>query len=541
MNGKMQRMHSSASNTSYDRDCVARLVASNEALEQRNQQLQEDNQQLCARVDELHRQVEFFKRQLFGSKSEKRLIIDPAQTGLLFDELPKTEGPEPTEQISYTRRKTKDRTGAMTDSGLRFGEDVPVETIEVTDPQIEAIPPEHREVISEEVSHRLAQRPASFVILKYIRPVVKDQRDQKLHTAPAREAVLENSIADVSFLAGMLVDKFCFHLPLYRQHQRLALAGITLSRATLTNLSQRVIELLKPIHDAQLKHILQSRVLAMDETPIRAGPSKKTRGKMHQGWYWPVYGENDEISFIYSPSRGADVVKHALGEHFNGVLVTDGYAAYGKYAASRPAVTAANCWAHTRRQFEQAKDHEPEAVAEALRIIGRLYSIERELNEEQLVGQARLARRQKESQPVVEAFWKWCEGQRNRMDLVPSNPLAKALKYAFERVEELQVFLGDPDVPIDTNHLERALRAIPMGRKNWLFCWTELGARHVGVIQSLLTTCRLHGVNPHTYLVDVLQRISRHPASRVEELTPRIWKDKFATDPLRSDLDRARQ
>jgi len=530
----MQGMHSGGSNAGLESDFVADLLASKQALES-------EVEDLRGRVDELLQQVNFFKRQLFGTKSEKRLIEDPAQTGLLYGELPKSEAPEPTEQIRYTRRKTKDRTGAVTDSGLRFGDDVPVETIEVCDPDVEAIPPEHREVIGAKVGYRLAQRPASYVMLRYVRPVIKDTRDQKLHTAPVPTNVLDKSIADVSFLAGMLVDKFCFHLPLYRQHQRLQLAGITLSRATLTHLSERAIGLLKPIHDAQLKHLLQSRVLAMDETPIRAGPSKKSKGKMHQGWYWPVYGQDDEVSFLYSPSRGADVVKNALGEHFAGVLVTDGYAAYGKYAGSRPEVTAANCWAHTRRQFERARDAEPEAVAEVLEIIGQLYAIEREIRDKQLEGEARLDVRSKKSVPVVHAFWAWCEQQCNRMDLVPSNPLAKALKYAYERVEELQVFLGDPDVPIDTNHLERALRPIPMGRKNWLFCWTELGARHVGVIQSLLTTCRLHSVNPHTYLTDVLQRINQHPASKVEDLTPRVWKEKFAADPLLSDLDRVRQ
>ena len=115
-------------------------------------------------------------------------------------------------------------------------------------------------------------------------------------------------------------------------------------------------------------------------------------------------------------------------------------------------------------------------------------------------------------------------------------PLSKALVYAQNHEAQLRVYLGDPDVPIDTNHLERALRVIPMGRKNWLFNWTEVGAQHVGIIQSLLTTCRLHGVDPYTYLVDVLQRIDLHPDRDVEALTPRRWKELFAADPLRSDL-----
>jgi transposase len=141
----------------------------------------------------------------------------------------------------------------------------------------------------------------------------------------------------------------------------------------------------------------------------------------------------------------------------------------------------------------------------------------------------------------VRAFWGWCDAQCHRTDLVPSNPLAKALAYARERRTRLQVFLSDPDVPIDTNHLERALRPIPMGRRNWLFCWTEIGAKRVGIIQSLIATCRLHGVDVYTYLVDVLQRVSVHPASQVIDLTPRVWKTKFAHAPMKSDLDTARR
>ena len=122
---------------------------------------------------------------------------------------------------------------------------------------------------------------------------------------------------------------------------------------------------------------------------------------------------------------------------------------------------------------------------------------------------------------------------------MPKQPFTQALKHLLSREQSLRVFLEDPAVPLDTNHLERALRPIPMGRKNWLFSWTEIGAEHVGIIQSLISTCKLHDINPCTYLTDVLLRISEHPASRVEELTPRLWKDLFANQPLRSDLYRA--
>ena len=100
------------------------------------------------------------------------------------------------------------------------------------------------------------------------------------------------------------------------------------------------------------------------------------------------------------------------------------------------------------------------------------------------------------------------------------------------------MYLDDPHVPVDANQLERTLRVIPMGRRNWLFRWTELGAKQVGIIQSVLTTCRLHDIDPYTYLVDVLQRVGQHPAADVARLTPRRWKQHFAQNPLRSDLDK---
>ena len=300
-------------------------------------------------------------------------------------------------------------------------------------------------------------------------------------------------------------------------------------------MSKRSIELLQPIYDAQWQHILQSRVLAMDETPIKAGRKKK--GQMKASWYWPIYGENDEICFTWSDSRGSAHIEQQL-EGFSGVLLSDGYAAYDRYARNKPGITQAQCWAHTRRYFERASKSDP-AAEEALILIGGLYRVEQQIREKELAGEEKLAYRSHHALPIVDAFFAWCHNQCQRMDLVNSGPLAKALVYAENHRGQLKAYLSDPAVPIDTNHLERALRVIPMGRKNWLFCWSEVGAKQVGIIQSLLTTCRLHQVDPYTYLVDVLQRVALHPARDVEELTPRGWKERFAANPLHSDLDHA--
>jgi len=503
-------------------------------------ELEQENAQLGAELASVKLQLDWFKRQLFGEKSEKRLDIDPAIQSSLFAGLG-VENPPPktpdTETISYQRRK-KTRDGAVNDSGLRFGDEVPREVFELRDPEFDALPEHLREVIGEKVSYRLAQRPGSYLILEYRRLVYKRLEDGKIVTTQAPANVLEKSATDVSLLAGMLIDKFAYHLPLYRQHQRLQQAGIKVSRTSLSNWTSRAIDLLAPIVEAQYQHLLQSKVLAMDETPIKAGKQKK--GKMRQAYLWPMYGDDDEIVFRYASSRAHRYVQDWLKD-FSGTLLSDGYEAYAAYARQNDQVTHAQCWSHCRRKFEQAKESEPVASAEALALIGAMYRHEQIIRDKQLSGADKLAYRTQHSEPVVHAFWAWCDQQCHRLDLLPKDPLSKALKYAQARHASLQVFLNDPEVPIDTNHLERSLRPIPMGKKNWLFCWTEIGAERVGIIQSLLVTCKLHGIDPYTYLVDVLQRISIHPARQVIELTPREWKTKFSQNPMKSDLALAAQ
>jgi len=276
----------------------------------------------------------------------------------------------------------------------------------------------------------------------------------------------------------------------------------------------------------------------MDETPIKAG--QNGAGKMKQAYFWPVYGERDEVCFPFFPSRRAEHVQDALGLNAaeGAVLLSDGYAAYVGYA-ERTGLTHAQCWAHTRRKFFEAQGAEPQSAGEALDQIGALYAVEAHIRDKRLVGVKKRDYRLTHAKPLVARFFAWVAQQFEAQGLLPKNPLTTALAYARERRVGLEVFLGDPDVPIDTNHLERALRAIPMGRKAWLFSWTELGARHIGIVQSLLVTCRLHGVDPYDYLVDVLQRVASHPAANVQQLTPRLWKQNFADNPLRSDLCRS--
>ncbi len=486
----------------------------------------------------LTHQLEWFRRQLFGKKSE-RFAPAPNPSQLHLGEvLPiPALAIEKLKRIPAHTRRVAQKDGAERGEDLPFFDEssVPLESIILVHEEVKELKSSEFERIGEKISYRLAQRPGSYVILKYLRPVMKRKDTEQIFTAPAPTGFLEGSRADVSFAAGLLMDKFAWHLPLYRQHQRLAAAGIRVSRPWLTQIAQRSISLLEPIYQAQFTAIRSSRVKTMDETPIKAGRSG--HGKMQTGYFWPVYGEEDEVCFPFHPSRSHDFVASALGikAAMGSVLLTDGYAAYKRYA-EKIGITHAQCWSHSRRGFFEALEAEPDGAAAALEQIKAMYAVETQIREKKLSGEAKQIHRLLYSKPLVEHFFAWTGEQITRQGFTPKNPYIEALNYVRERRAGLEVFLTDPDVPIDTNHIERALRVIPMGRKAWLFCWTELGAKHVGMIQSLIVTCRLHGLDPYTYLVDVLQRISMHPASRVAQLTPRLWKQHFADNPLGSGL-----
>lgn len=509
--------------------------------------LAEENALLREQLQVMQRQLDWFKKPLFGAKSEKQ-VYHLAEQDSLFrsDQAPLPE--RPADEERHTIRAYQRGTGkkqrddeCLNDTGLRFTADVPVEVIEQWPPELTGPEAEQYEVIGRKTTYRLAQRASSYVVLKCERPVFRRKGlDQKPMTTPAPFNVLDNSLADVSLLAGLLVDKFQFHLPLYRQHQRIQQAGITVSRSTLTNLVKRAIDLLRPIVDAQTDNVLRSRVLAMDETPIKAGHQGRAgpqKGKMKSGWFWPLYGDADEVVFTYSNTRGRLHIEQVLSDQFSGTLISDGYAAYARYAEAQKGITHAQCWVHSRRYFIQAQSDHAERATEAVQQIAKLYQNEEAIKPQGLTGEKKRQYRLDHSQPVVSGFLQWCRDQLERGGLLPSDPLSKALNYVLSREASLTVFLEDPDVQPDTNHLERALRPIPLGKKNWLFCWTELGAEHLGIIQSLISTCKLHDINPYTYLVDVLQRISQHPASEVANLTPRLWKSRFADTPLRALID----
>ncbi len=501
-------------------------------LFQRNAILEKELAELKAEYNAIKATIDWFKRQLFGQKSERQKQPLPGQ-GELFDLPPSTEEPETTpaaQKPERTHKPRKDRLDScVSDEGLRFDDSVEVQEVRIDVAELKDVPAAQ---ISEKVTYRLAQRRSGYVILKIVRPVLKVTATKDIVSAPAPANVLEGSMSDVSLLAGMLVDKFVAHLPLNRQYERIKAAGIQVARSTLLNYAGKAIDLLRPIAQAQQEHILKQPYLMMDETPCKAGIS--VPGKMRQAYIWPMLSLEQDLCFTYAPSRsGAHVA--SLLKDFSGTLLTDGYEVYAQYAAAHPdRIRHALCWVHARRYFERALNASPKEAQHALELIGSLYHQEHLCKDQQ--GDVRIWRQQ-QSRPIVESFFAWIDEQRRRTDLLPKEPLSKALSYASARRTGLMYFLDDPLLALDTNALERALRPIPMGRKNWLFCWTELGAERLAVIQTLLASCRMHEVNPTVYLIDVLQRIQTHPDKDILQLTPRVWKTLFAENPMRSLVD----
>ncbi|MDD2942723.1 MAG: IS66 family transposase [bacterium] len=498
------------------------IIAYAEAMIIERDQALRESEKLAISNKKLKARIAWYQRQYFGAKSERVIPQDPRQLSLF--EVPENPPSESTSVKSYERKVRKTPTNISEDNMVRFSESVPVDEVIVLPTEVVGLPESAYEVIGEKVTERLVQIPCQYRVKRTIRKTVKIKETKNLHTAPAPDAVIEKSFADVTFLAGMITDKFLYHLPLYRQHQRLAGCGVNVSRGHLTKLTHRTLELLEPVYLAILSSVADSDLVCMDETPIKA--SRQEKGKMKQAYFWPVHA-NEQVAFIYSSSRATQVIKDTLGSGCKRLL-SDGFAAYESYAKTRDDLVHAQCWAHVRRNFFDAQKQSPHDCHRAIEIIRQLFAIEERVNGcgEEL----RLARRREESLVLVNEFFESLEELWFQKQIERGSPLGTAVQYAREREQGLRHFLSYPDIPLSNNHVERAIRPVAVGRKNWLFFWTEVGAKYAAIAYTLIESCKMQAVNPWDYLVDVLPRIDTHPAQDVHLLAPKHWKAHFANE-----------
>lgn len=490
------------------------------------EQLQRENTELRQELRLLRDQLDWFRRQIFGKRSEKivdtpgevQLELFPGFTGDLTAKIEEKIVPAHTRKV--TREEGKDK--------ITFPEDLPVERHFLDVPEEEKICPSTGKPlikIGEEVTQKLACRPGCFFIKEIIRPKYANptDSDKGILTALLPDSLLTRCLADESLLADILVKKYVDHLPLYRISEIYARQNINISRQTLCNWVTRVGAAIKPLYDEMKRQIYLSGNAFVDETPVKM--LDPGRGHTSTGFMWVLVGgkSSDPPNRIYvfrktrQHSNAADLLKD-----FDGVLHSDKYRAYESLAISKK-FTWCPCWAHIRRKFFDAENGDPPFRQWVLRQIRYLFMFERiawsRSPEERLE-----IRRTKEA-PIIDELIQRIEGRFAKGNLLPKSAFLLALGYFIGLIPYIKNYIQHPWARIDNNVAERAVRPLTIGRKNWLFIGSEGGGEAAAAIYSLVQSCRAIGINPAEYLEDVMRRLNSHSSRRLDELLPYRWAE----------------
>lgn len=375
--------------------------------------------------------------------------------------------------------------------------------------------------LGEDVSETLEYEPARFKVIRRVRPKLSCGCCDRIVQAPAASRAIERGLAGPGLLAHVLVAKYGDHLPLYRQAEIYAREGVELERSTLAGWVGGASRTLAPLVEAVRRHVLAASRIHGDDTPVPV--LDPGRGKTKTGRLWtyvrderPTGGEAPPaVRFAYSPDRkGERPQAHLAG--FRGTLHADAYAGFnGVYESGK--VREAACWAHVRRKFHDIEQaHASQIAAEALERIGELYGIEKEIRGSP--ADERRRERQARAKPLLEALRAWFYD--TLVGLSKKSETAGAIRYALGRWPALVRYLDDGELEIDNNAAERALRAVALGRKNYLFAGSDSGGERAAAIYSLIGTAKLNGLDPEAYLRQVLERIADHPINRIAELLP---------------------
>jgi len=474
--------------------------------------LVEENQILKQKVAELCAQIEWLKKQLFGGgKSEK---LDRAQLLLKLDELEKLVAPErPTETITYERPVGPAPKRTLPADSFAH---LPVqETVVIEPPAVQADPTLY-ERIGEERTFEVDLVPPKLFKRAIVRPKYRHRLDRNrcplLAPAPAR--VVPGGFASAGLIAWALTAKFADHLPLYRQEKMLARWGAPISRQNLCDWVGAATALLEPLVKRMKHDLLAGGYVQVDETPIRCNDPDLKDGTTTTGWLWALSRPGGGVVFEWRHSRRHEEAERLLGD-FSGVLQSDGYEAYAAYARAHPQVEWAGCWAHARRRFFEAASERPRTAERVLRLIGRLYQLEREWDEAE-VGARRAGLRQEHFARPLARLRRLVTALQQRV--LPKSGLGQACAYLLGHWAPLTAHLRHSHTRLDTNAVENAIRPSKLGAKNWLFVGHPDAGDRPAVIYSLIVSAQRCGHDPHAYLKDVLARL---PAlTTKDDLTP---------------------
>ncbi|WP_152386918.1 IS66 family transposase [Azotobacter salinestris] len=374
--------------------------------------------------------------------------------------------------------------------------------------------------IGEDVSEKLDYTPGVFTVERHIRGKWVCERCETLIQAPVPAQVIDKGIPTAGLLAQVMVAKFADHLPLYRQEKIFGRAGFALPRSTLAQWVGRCGVQLQPLVDALRDIVLEQNVIHADETPVQmlAPGMKKTRRAYVWAYVPSPFAELRAAVYDFSPSRAGEHARTFLGD-WRGQLVCDDFAGYK--ACFEQGVTEIGCMAHARRKlYDLHIANQSQLAEQALRYIGQLYDIEREVRD--LPPDERQRIRQEKAKPIADALHGWMLTQRRLVH--EGTAIAKALDYCLKRWTALVRYLDDGMVAIDNNWCENQIRPWAIGRANWLFAGSLRSGKRAAALMTLIQSARLNGHDPYAYLKDVLTRLPTQKASEITQLLPHNWK-----------------
>jgi transposase len=485
-----------------------------EILSQREQLASRD-----AEIEHLKLLIAKLRRMQFGRSSEK-LDRQIEQLELRLEELQTSQAEKPAANIAARPALPNQPVPAPVRRSLP--EQLPRET-RMYLPQQKACPDcgGALQPLGEDVSEILEYVQVRFKVIQQVRPKLACAGCDRIVQAAAPSRPIERGMAGPGLLAHVLVSKYSDHLPLYRQSEIYAREGVELDRSTLADWVGGTSRLLAPLVEALRHHVMAGHKIHGDDTPVPV--LEPGRGKTKTGRLWTYVRDDrpagDEtppaVWYCYTPDRKGEHPQAHLRD-FSGTLQADAYAGYERvYEGGR--ILEAACWAHDRRKFyDLLVAHKSPVAAEAVERIAEIYAIEKEIRGR--LPEERREIRNTRSRPLLESLKQWLEETLGKLSR--KSDTALAVRYALGRWEALLRYCDDGRIEIDNNAAERSLRAVVLGRKNYLFNGSDAGGERAAAIYSLISSAKLNGLNPETYLRNVLERIADHPINRIEELLP---------------------
>lgn len=487
-----------------------------EQLFTENQALQGKVASLQEKVVGLETQVAWLKKQLFGGGKGESL--DRSQLLLALGQLEAQIAVAKPQTVTYERTPTKRRTPEEAFQHL------PVhETVEIVPAEVKR-DPEVYERIGEERTFEVDLLPPKLVKREIVRPKYRHRLDRSRPPllAPAPSRAVMGGYASAGLLASVVVSKYVHHVPLFRQEKMSERWGARLSRQSMADWVGVTAEWLRPIYLRMKERLLSGRYLQADETPIRCQDPDEPTGKTFQGYLWAISRPGDDVVFDWRLTRQHGEITTLL-DGFKGVLQSDGYEGYARYAEKNPGVIRVACFAHARRKFNDALETAPVQAGFMLRIIGHLYRMERDWDERKIGGVDRARLRTRDFELTLRLLKKAALLLAGRC--LPQSSLGKACRYLLGQWDALVAHCDHGDTRIDTNLLENAIRPSAIGKKNFLFIGHPDAGDRSAIIYSIAVSCQRRGVDPLDYIRDVLTRLpAMTTRDNLAPLLPGVWQ-----------------